>query len=169
MTERGRPTLYSEEIAAAICRELASGRTLKDICRAGGMPAEATVRLWAIEDREGFSARYAQAREIGYQSMADDLIEIADDGTNDWMERRGDDGGESYAINGEHVQRSKLRVDARKWLLSKALPKVYGDKITQEHSGPDGKPIEFAGLSEKDLARRIAFALAKGVKEQNDG
>lgn len=87
-----------------------------------------------LDDRGGFAAQYARAREIGYHAMADELIEIADDGTNDWMERQGDDGA-AHVINGEHVQRSRLRLDTRKWLLSKALPKVYGEKLQTEHSG----------------------------------
>src|SRR5690606_8051201 len=62
-------------------------------------------------DRDGFSERYARARELGYEVMADELIEIADGGSDDW-------------------QRDRLRVDARKWLLAKALPKRYGDRVT---------------------------------------
>ena len=98
------------------------------------MPAEATVRQWVLHNRDGFYAQYAEAREIGYQTMADELLEIADNGQNDWMERNaGDDAG--WQANGEHVQRSRLRLDTRKWLLSKALPKIYGDKQTVEHQG----------------------------------
>ena len=123
----GRPTSFTQELANEICRRLADGLTLREVCRAEGMPSESTVRAWALEDREGFSTQYARAREIGYQSMADELVEIADDGSNDWMERNGEE-AVGYQVNGEHVQRSRLRLDTRKWLLSKALPKVYGDK-----------------------------------------
>ena len=63
--------------------------------------------------------------------MADELLEIADDGSNDWMMRQ-HSGDQSYAANGEHIQRSRLRLDTRKWLLSKALPKIYGDKLPVE-------------------------------------
>ena len=136
----GRPTEYTAEIATEICRLLAEGQTLREVCRAEGMPPESTVRLWALDDREGFAAHYARARELGYQAMADELLEVADDGKNDWMERQNDDGS-FYQVNGEHIQRSRLRVDTRKWLLSKALPKVYGDKIVQEHTGKDGGEI----------------------------
>ena len=60
--------------------------------------------------------------------MADEMLEIADDGSNDWM--MGKDGSNQfYAANGEHIQCSRLRLDTRKWLLSKALPKIYGDKL----------------------------------------
>lgn len=132
----GRPTLYTEEAADEICKRLADGETLKGICRDDHLPAEATVRLWAEEDREGFAERYARARMIGYYAMADELLEIADDGTNDWMVRNADH-EETVTLNGEHVQRSRLRVDTRKWLLAKALPKVFGDKITTEHGVTD--------------------------------
>lgn len=102
------------------------------------MPPEATVRLWAIQDVKGFSAQYTQAREIGYLVMADELLEVADDGRNDWLKE-----DEGYKLNGEHVQRSRLRIDTRKWLLSKALPKLFGDKITQSVQNLDasGNPI----------------------------
>jgi len=78
--------------------------------------------------------------------MADELLEVADDGKNDWMERRDDEDKASYVLNGEHVQRSRLRVDTRKWMLSKALPKVFGDKVTQEHVGDPEKPIRFTQI-----------------------
>ena len=126
--ERGRPSIYTQEIADKICEQLAAGKTLREVCRQEGMPDESAVRKWVLENREGFSPQYAQAREIGYQAMADELLEIADDGQNDWMERNGQD-DEGWQANGEHLQRSRLRVDTRKWLLAKALPKVYGDRL----------------------------------------
>ena len=113
---RGRPSIFSPELADRLCERLADGETLRAICRGEGMPDERTVRRWALDDVEGFSTQYARAREIGYQSMADDLTEIAD------------------AKDGDPA-RDRLRVDTRKWLLSKALPKIYGDKQQVEHSG----------------------------------
>ena len=139
---QGRPTAYTAELAAEICQKLAEGQTLREVCRADEMPSESTVRTWALDDREGFSAQYTRARELGYLAMADELLEVADDGKNDWMERQDENGGAGWEANGEHLQRSRLRVDTRKWLLSKALPKVYGDKITQELQGPNGGPVE---------------------------
>lgn len=63
--------------------------------------------------------------------MADEIKEISDDGSNDWMERN-DGENVAWVANGEHIQRSRLRVDTRKWHLSKALPKIYGDRHTHE-------------------------------------
>jgi hypothetical protein len=146
----GRPSDYTQEIADRICQQLASGMSLREVCRSDDMPAESTVRLWALEDRDGFSAQYTRAREIGYHSMADELLEIADDAANDWMERNGDD-NEGWQLNGEHVQRSRIRLDTRKWLLSKALPKVYGDKL--DHTSSDGS------MTPKDSGAAILEAL----------
>ncbi len=90
--------------------------------------------------------------------MADELLQIADDATSDITKLESDDGRE--VVNHEHIARSKLRVDTRKWLLSKCLPKVYGDKLLNEHSGPDGAPIE---VQDNEAARRIAFMLGQAA------
>lgn len=140
MAKRGRPTAFTAKLAETICLKLAEGQTLREICKADEMPPESTVRLWALDDREGFAAQYTRAREIGYLSMADELLEVSDDGTNDWMQRSDDEGGIAWQVNGEHLQRSRLRVDTRKWLLSKALPKLFGDKV--ELLGKDGGPLQ---------------------------
>ena len=103
------------------------------------MPGESTVRGWALDDREGFSAQYTRAREIGYHAMADEVLEIADDGRNDWTERQNGESEVTRAVDHEHLGRSRLRFDARRWLLSKALPKIYGDKL--QHSGDEDSPI----------------------------
>jgi hypothetical protein len=69
--------------------------------------------------------------------MADETLEIADDAQNDWMERNGaDDVG--YQLNGENIQRSRLRIDARKWMAGKLRPKVYGEQQEIDHTSSDG-------------------------------
>lgn len=132
------PVRFSRELAERICDDLARGMTLRAVCRQGGMPDASTVIGWVRDDKCGFAQQYARAREIGYQVMADELIEIADDGTNDWVERETERGAQVLCDH-DHVTRSRLRVDARKWLLSKALPKVYGDKVAV--TGGDGGAI----------------------------
>lgn len=126
--KNGRPPIYSEELADRVCTRLAEGQTLNEICRADDTPSKQTVTQWVLKDVDGFADRYAQAREAGYHVMADEVLEIADDGRNDWMERNGKD-DEGWQLNGEHFQRSRLRVDSRKWMLSKVLPKIYGDRV----------------------------------------
>ena len=166
MAERGRPSAYTPEVAAEICRRLAEGQTLREICRDETMPSDSTVRAWALDDREGFSAQYAKGRETGYQVMADELIEIADDGSNDWMERKNKDGSTVEVENHEVLNRSSLRVDTRKWLLSKALPKVYGDRMAL--TGAEGAPpIAVADVTATESARRIAFLLQEAARKDD--
>jgi len=142
--KRGRPSRYTEALAAEICRRLASGESLRSICRDEAFPHESTVRGWVVDDHEGFSTHYTRARDIGLDVMADEILEISDDGSNDWMERLDKDGeAAGWQLNGEHVQRSRLRVDTRKWVLSKLAPKRYGDRLDMQHSGKDGGPITF--------------------------
>ncbi len=136
----GRPSTYDPELAEKICELLTSGPSLLEICKSPEMPAESTVRLWALDNVQGFAAKYARARELGYLRMADEMLGIADDGFNDWMERRKANGEAETIVDHEHIARSRLRFDARRWLLSKCLPKIYGDRL--EHVGPDGGPIQ---------------------------
>jgi hypothetical protein len=91
-------------------------------------PAARTIRSWIDENPE-FAALYARAKQIQLHNLADQIIEISDDDSQD--EIFTDEG--KRLLNAEFVQRSKLRVDSRKWLLSKLMPKVYGDRI--EHAG----------------------------------
>lgn len=131
-TPRIRPGEYSDDLGQAICDRLADGETLNAICAAEDMPAARTVRRWAADPEHPFAPRYARAREIGYHKMADDVLDVADDGRNDWVMRRKESGETFLALDTDHIQRSRLRVDTRKWLLSKALPKIYGDKTIVE-------------------------------------
>lgn len=136
-----RPNEYAPEIAQEVCKRLQAGPTLREVCRAEYMPAASTVRLW-VQERPDFAEQYARARELGYLEMADEVLEIADDGTNDWIDRQRQDGSTERVFDSEHYQRSKLRYEARRWLLSKCLPKIYGDKL--ELAGQGGGPLQIA-------------------------
>lgn len=142
---------YTAELADFILEKLAEGISLREICRVHEqVPDESTVRKWAIDDVQGFGLRYTKAREIGYHSMADELFDIADDGRNDWMERHNSRTGETEEVpNNEHMNRSRLRVDTRKWFLSKVLPKIYGDKIAV--TGNDGGPLKTEQVTRIEL------------------
>lgn len=129
---------YTTAIATTICEQLIEGKSLRQICEQPGMPNKATVLRWlADEKRAVFRDQYARAREMQAEAIADEILEIADDGRNDWMEIVGKEGDTvGWRVNGEAVQRSRLRVDSRKWLLSKMLPKKYGEtKDANEDSG----------------------------------
>lgn len=117
------------------------------------MPAQSTVYLWVSNDHDGFSERYARAREAQAHFLADEILEIADDGSNDWTERQqGEDA--ITVVDHEHIQRSKVRIDARKWLMAKMAPKRYGDKLAV--TGADGKDLIPAEATDP---RRLAVAL----------
>lgn len=118
-----------------------------------------TVFRWLSENKS-FQEQYARAKEAQAEYYADEILDIADDGTNDWMDKLNSDGeviGE--VVNHENIQRSRLRVDSRKWLLSKLIPKKYGDKVQQEISGPDGGPIQTEASIRPQLSRDQWLAL----------
>ena len=130
----GRPSKYSDALARKICLLVSEGESLRAVCEQDGMPSKATIMRW-LASNDSFRDQYAQAKEQAAFLMAEDLLEIADDGRNDWMERLDSEGqGIGWQLNGEHVQRSKLRIDSRKWLLSKLLPKKYGENILKNFS-----------------------------------
>lgn len=138
----GRPSDYGPEIAGVICDRLAGGETLRGICRDEAMPDQTTVFRW-IRLHDEFRQQYAHAREVQADTWADEIVEIADDGSNDWMERNGEEDNGGYRVNGEHIQRSKVRIDTRKWLMGKSAPKKYGDRVENVHTGPDGGSATF--------------------------
>lgn len=124
----GHPPLYTPELAAEVCRRIAAGESLRQVCRDDAMPCTATVMRWARDNLE-FREQYALARELLLEHWAEELTEIADDGSNDWMKREAEEGRIEIKVDAEHINRSRLRVDTRKWLLSKLSPRKYGDKI----------------------------------------
>lgn len=133
----GRPTDYNETVAAAICERIADGESLRSICADDSMPAKSSVFKW-LSEHQSFSDQYARARETQADAIFDEILDIADDGTNDWMAKQDADGGNlGWRENGEALRRSVLRVDARKWMAGKLRPKKYGEKL--QHTGADGE------------------------------
>lgn len=123
-----------------VCSGIAIGKSARAMCIEVGI-SQKTLWSWLARDEE-FGKQYARAKEIGLDYMAEEMLEIADDGSNDWMDENDPD-NPGYSLRGEHVQRSRLRVDARKWYLSKLAPKKYGDKVINEHQGGDpNNPIQ---------------------------
>lgn len=130
----GRPCEYTEDKAAAICRRIGDGESLRAICSDDGMPDRHTVFRWLNAFPE-FWAQYARARELQVEHWSHEILDIADETTHDTIAT--DDGERP---NNEYMQRSRLRVDTRKWLMSKLAPRVYGDRI--EHTGHGGGPLQ---------------------------
>ena len=129
----GRPSAYTDHAGRRICELVADGATLRAIGQIPGLPRAQTIREWAAKHPQ-FSAILTRAELAKAELLAEEIIAIADDGRNDWMTAN-DPGNEGYRVNGEHIQRSRLRVDARKWVASKLNPRKYSDKLDVDHSG----------------------------------
>ena len=129
----GRPTDYNEEIASIICDLVSvSTKGLERICAENPeLPAEVTIHRWRSRHPK-FGQDYAIAKQKQAELLAHEIIEIADDGSNDTYTN--DEGHQ--CTNYDVIARSRLRVDARQWVASKLLPKVYGDKKTEESNNP---------------------------------
>ena len=137
----GRPSDFTQEAADAICERLMLGQSLRAICAEAEMPEQRTVYRW-LNANEAFRQQYTRAREVQADTLADECLEIADDSSRDTIK---DDRGNDR-MDAEWVARSRLRVDARKWMASKLAPKKYGDKVTTEVTGANGGPVEFTEI-----------------------
>jgi hypothetical protein len=126
--KRGRPTKYSEELADEICIRIATSKDgIHKISNEFGLDAW-TVFNWKHE-HEYFSHKYAHAKELQAEFLKQQIIDIADDSSND--EEVTEFG---VKMNREFVERSKLRVQTRQWLMGRLAPKEYGDKKQEEET-----------------------------------
>lgn len=129
----GRKTVFDQDIADEVCARLSEGESLRSICRDDNMPAESTVRAWALDDVNNFYAQYTRARQLMAERLADDIIDLCD---------MPPEKTQSGSVDSGDVAHKRLMVDTRKWMVSKMLPKVYGDKV-QVGGDPDGAPIKY--------------------------
>jgi hypothetical protein len=125
----GRPSKYSKELGLQICRRIAEGESVRHIVKDEKMPAASTIFRWLLDDEhKEFWEQYEKSRNIQAELMFEEILDIADENHDDWLTIEKKSG--SYEIpNKEVVMRSRLRVDTRKWFLSKVLPKKFGDKM----------------------------------------
>lgn len=114
---------------------VASGKSLRSICEQDGFPPISTFLTWVAKDAE-LETMWRFALQIRADVQHEEMMEIADDGRNDWMEIQDKDGNNiGWKLNGEAVARSKLRLDQRKWSAARMNPVRYGDKVDLNHSG----------------------------------
>jgi len=146
----GRPSEYTQELADMFCELIANGDSLRTACTDKDMPSPATIFKW-MRENDTFLKQYEKATQERTEAMAEELLDIVDDGTNDYMMRTGKDGTESWQLNGEHIQRSRLRADTRKWLMAKMKPKKYGDKIDMTTNGKDLPTPILGGMSRTNI------------------
>jgi hypothetical protein len=158
-----REHLYTVELANEICRRIANGETLYEVCEDPVIPVSASaVRQWDLADRDGFSAKYASAKRQLIEAWSDQLVQIAD---NDLLEPND----------------RRVRIDTRKWLMSKLHAAKYGDKVTV--SGDAENPLQhvvnvldMTKLSDPELdalerfadARLAAIEVAEDTKGTDD-
>lgn len=164
----GRKSTFTQERAEQILQYLREGESLIVAAEKSGV-ARTTVIEWTKDKRnvldssaneEGvkqtFADEYARAREIGWAYHAEEILRIADE-ERLMVRTKTDKEGKTYEMEVDAVERSRLQIDARKWLLSKMLPKVYGDKIETTVQGPNGGPVEIT-----EIRRTIVDAKGNG-------
>lgn len=150
---------YSPEIVDIICNRIAEGQSVREIGRTAGMPAASTIFRW-LAKYEDFRAKYLEAKDVFAEVLAEEILDIADNANNDWMRRLPEDEqSEGWQLNGEHIARSRIRIDARKWIAGKLKPKKYGDRMTvagdEENPIPHKHNLDMSGLTDEQL-RAIA-------------
>lgn len=150
----GRPSKYTKAVGDKICAQLAMGKSMRTVCKDPRLPSMQTVFTW-LREKEGFLEQYTRAKDEAADALVDEMLDIADDGANDFyfrsilhkldpdMTLAELDENAMVALlaakRPETVNRSRLRVDARKWIAAKLKPKKYGDKLM--HGGDEDNPI----------------------------
>lgn len=113
-------SLFTQEIFDRICERIAEGESLRAICKTKDYPAKRTFLRWVAND-EKLAAQYGEAQNMRAEHYFDEIIDIADKGSD--------------------PAKTRVQVDARKWVLARMNPKKYGDRIVNEHAGEGGGPL----------------------------
>jgi hypothetical protein len=133
---QGRPSVMTEATKAEILKRIAAGETLMQVCESPHLPERSTVIDYSKRD-DAFSADLTRARADWAVAQADIIVGIIDDSSNDWEEKRTFGGATETRLNREAVERSKARVEVRKWLMERFLPKAFSvdaTKLTGDHT-----------------------------------
>ena len=132
------------------------------------MPNRCTVLRWVRDDHDGFRARYDIAVDLRAQELADQMLEIASTPVIGEKVKQLD-GKPTERTTGDMVQRSRLHVDALKWTLARLAPKRFGDRISQEISGPNGGPIQTevqdAAMAEFEAVKTFVTDLREKIED----
>lgn len=146
------PSIFTQEIADAICTRLMEGASLRQICKEAGMPGQRTVYQW-LNDKPNFQQQYARAREVQADTLADEILDISN--TPELGKKTVTKASGIETTEGDMTEHRRLKIDARKWLVGKLAPKKYGDKITQEIGGIGGGPVETMQLTAEEAYKRM--------------
>lgn len=166
-TMKRKPDSYSDERAQEILARISIGESIRHICRDEHMPSNAQLRHWIISNVEGFRERYVRAIEGRCMFLVEECLEIADDTSGDFLV---DENGRPIT-NGAAVQRSRLQVETRKWLLSKLIPR-FADKpeamINSNSNQDDASSWEKSNMPGKTQTR-IQIEFIKGPETPKFG
>ena len=149
-------SIFTPALFTTICDRISQGQSLREVCRDPEMPHKSTVLRWLREKAE-LRDQYVLARDDLMEYWASDILEIADDGSMDTMAGLNKYGDEVMVPNHANVQRDRLRIDSRKWLLSRLKPKVYGDHLAVDVSGEVAVTVDITSLSAREKMRRLAL------------
>lgn len=126
---------YTDETARKICERIMSGETLMSICAERRMPTRRTIIRWlAHPEYSEFREMYYYARRVQAELLVDEIVSIADDSARDWIpsfNKKGEQNG--WKPDHEAIQRSRVRIDTRKWLAARLIPRIYGEKVDHHH------------------------------------
>ena len=149
---------YDAELAAKVLDLLAQSGSLRRVCRELRVSRNSIIP-WVVDNTEGFGDAYARAKEHGIDTLVEETLDIADDGSNDYMETE-----HGPALNSESIQRSKVRVETRRWLAERLAPRRYGLRQGLDVTSSDGT------LQMDDTARsaRVAQLVALAAKRKED-
>ncbi len=157
MTKRTPPRNWTDELKSELCRRIAEGETILAMAGKDGFPSQSAVYSELRRDPD-FAKEYELAREWQLTAWEDEIIELANDSSNDRLP----DG----RIDVDHIARMKLVVNTKQWIMARRNPRKYGDRVSAELSGPNGGAIEVKKeLSPIEAARQIAFVLELGKVE----
>lgn len=147
-----RPSKYSQQLADAICDLLVDGKSLRTICSTAKMPSRSTVIRWLAE-KEAFRNQYARARELQADTLAEEILDIADKAVLGERLKKDGKGKVLERQTGDMVERSRLRVDVRKWYAGKLQPKKYGERVAQDHGVQDNLADQLRAARERAAGR----------------
>lgn len=147
-----RPSKYSQQLADAICDLLVDGKSLRTICSTAKMPSRSTVIRWLAEN-EAFRNQYARARELQADTLAEEILDIADKAVLGERLKKDGKGKVLERQTGDMVERSKLMIDARKWYAGKLQPKKYGERVALDHGVQDNLADQLKAARERAAGR----------------
>jgi len=155
----GRPTIFTKLLGDIICTRIAEGESLREIIKSEGMPDRTVVYDWLLKDPD-FANRYARARDEQADTLADEIIAIADEQPEIIVVKDKKTGAViEHKLDGAFLQWQKNRIDARKWTAMKLKPKKYGDKLAL--GGDEGNPIK---VEAEVQAQELLGSLLKNIE-----